>query len=125
MHAGAIKEEFLFCKALSKTTKVQMVNNFFAKQDFNWKRNNGSLCTDGAPEMLGKTSGFASLVKKEVPHIIVTHCLLHPLALTSKTLLSTLKSNFVYFCKGRQLCQSSSFEPLNIQKALSRNGYAI
>ena len=58
MHAGAIKDEFLFCKALSETTKVQMVNNFFAKQDFNWKRNNGSSCTDGAPEMLGKTQNL-------------------------------------------------------------------
>jgi len=52
--------------SLSETTKaadiLQMVNNFFAKQDFfNWKknigRNIGSLCTDGAPAMLGKTSG--------------------------------------------------------------------
>jgi len=39
MHADAIKEEFLFCEPLSETTKaadiLQMVNNFFAKQDFN------------------------------------------------------------------------------------------
>jgi len=54
-----------------------MVNNFFSKQDFNWKRNVGSLCTDGASAVLGKTSGFATLVKKEAPHIIVTHCFLH------------------------------------------------
>ena len=81
MHADAIKEEFLLCESLSETAKaadvLQMVNNFFAKQDFNWKRNIGSLCTDGAPAMLGETSGFASLVKKEAPHIIVTHCFLH------------------------------------------------
>ena len=41
--------------------------------------------------MLGKTPAFASLVKKDVPHIIVTHCLLHQHALASKTLSSTLK----------------------------------
>ena len=68
MRADAIKEEFLFCDPLSETTKaadvLQMVNNFFAKQDFNWKRNIGSLCTDEAPAMLGKTLAFASLIKK-------------------------------------------------------------
>jgi len=95
MHADAIKEEFLFCKLLSETTKaadiLQMVNPFFANQDFNWKRNIGSLCTDGGSAMLGKTSGFATLVKKGAPHIIVTHCFLHRHALASKTLSSALQ----------------------------------
>ena len=101
--AHAIKEEFLFCKLLFETTKaailLQMDNNFFAKQDYNWKRNIGSLCTNGAPAMLGKTSGFPSLVKKEVPHIIVTHCFLHRHALASKTLSSTLKEILSTFVK--------------------------
>ena len=94
MHADAI-EEFLFCEPLSETTiaadVLQVVNNFFVKQDFNWKRNIGSLCADGEPAILGKTSEFASVVKKEAPHIIVTHCLLHRHALASKTLSTTLK----------------------------------
>ena len=38
MHADAFKEEFLFCEPLLETTKaadvLQIVNNFFAKQDF-------------------------------------------------------------------------------------------
>ena len=72
MHTDAIKTEFLFCETLSETTKaadvLQMLNNFFAKQDFNWKRNIGSLCTEGARAMLGETSRFASLVKKEATH---------------------------------------------------------
>ena len=49
--------------------------------------------------MLGKTSGFASLVKKEVPHIIVTHCFLHRHALASKALSSTLKETLFTFVK--------------------------
>ena len=53
VHAGAIKEDFLFCEPLPESTKaadvLQTVNNFVAKQDFNWKRNIGGLCTDGAP----------------------------------------------------------------------------
>jgi hypothetical protein len=27
--------------------------------------------------MLGNTSGFAALVKNEVPHVVITHCILH------------------------------------------------
>ena len=70
MHADAIKKEFLFCEPLSEPTKaadiLQIVNNFFAKQDFNSKRNIGSLYTDGAPAMLRETSRFASLVRKKL-----------------------------------------------------------
>jgi len=87
-----------------------MVNNFFAKQDFNWKRIIGSLCTDGAPVMLGKTSGFSALEKKEAPHIIVTHCFLHRHALASKTLLSTL-----------QEILSTSVKVVNFIRALALN----
>ena len=83
---------FPFSMQLDESTDVlQTVNNFFAKQDFNWKRNIGNLCADGAPSMLGKTSGFATLVKKEAPQIIVTHCFLHRHALASKTLPSNLQ----------------------------------
>ncbi|XP_042203602.1 protein ZBED8-like [Homarus americanus] len=71
MHADAIKEEFIFCEPLLETTKaidtLEMVNSFFAKQNFDWKKNLGTLCTDGAPAMLGNPSGFATLVKKEAP----------------------------------------------------------
>ncbi|XP_042227387.1 protein ZBED8-like [Homarus americanus] len=95
MHADAIKEEFLFCESRLETTKaidiLEMVNSFFAKQNFDWKKNLGTLCTDGAPAMLGNTSGFAALVKKEAPQVIVTHCFLHRHALASKTLPAILK----------------------------------
>jgi len=128
MHDDAIREEFLFCEPLSETTKaadiLQMVSNFFVKQDFSWKRNIGSLCTGGTPAVLGKASGFATLVKKEAPHIIVTHCFLHRHALASKTLIINFTRDIVYFCEVRQLHQSSSFEPSYVQKALARNGFA-
>ena len=62
MHADAIKKEFLFCEPLSETTKaadvLQMVNNFFAKQDFNWKRNIDSWYTDEALAIVGKPQGL-------------------------------------------------------------------
>ena len=42
--------------------------------------------------MLGNRSGFAALMKKEVPNIIVTHCILHRHALVSKCLPTELKN---------------------------------
>ncbi|XP_068234114.1 protein FAM200C-like [Palaemon carinicauda] len=42
--------------------------------------------------MLGNKSGFATLVKKEVPHVTVTHCMLHRHALATKTLPEKLKT---------------------------------
>ena len=60
-------------------------------QNFEWKKKIGCLCTDGAPAILGKTSGFAALVKKEAPQVNVTHCFLHCYALASKTLPENLQ----------------------------------
>ena len=54
-----------------------MLNDFSANQNFEWKKKIESLCTDGAPAMLGKTSKFAALVKKEAPQVHVTHCFLY------------------------------------------------
>ncbi|GFT04892.1 protein ZBED8 [Nephila pilipes] len=66
--ADTIKEEFLFCEPLLQTTKavdvLAILNVFFSKHDFDWKQKLHSLCTDGAPAMLGNKSGFAHLVKK-------------------------------------------------------------
>ena len=41
--------------------------------------------------MLGKTSGFAALVKKEAPQVNVTHCFLHRYALALKILPENLR----------------------------------
>ena len=94
-HGEKIKEDFLFCEPLLETTKAidvfTMVKEFFEKQNFDWKKKLGSICTDGAPAMLGNKSGCATLVKNEVPHVVVTHCLLHRYALAVKTLPASLK----------------------------------
>jgi hypothetical protein len=89
-----IKEEFLFCEPLLATTKAadmyQLINEFFSKNGLYWKTNLGFICTDGAPSMLGKKSGFGALV--QVPQVVVIHCFLHRHALASKTLSPRLKS---------------------------------
>ena len=89
-----VVEEFLFCTPLKTTTKAvdvfNIVKEFFLNHEMSLDMV-GSLCTDGAPAMLGNKSGFASRVKKEVPHITVTHCMLHRHALAAKSLPEKLK----------------------------------
>jgi hypothetical protein len=58
-------------------------NAFSPTQKTDWKEN---LCTDGAPAPRGNTSGFATLVKKEAPPIVVAYCFLHRHALATKAL---------------------------------------
>jgi hypothetical protein len=95
VHADVINEEFLSCESRLETTKainvLEIVKSFFAKQNFDWKENLHALCTSGAPVMLSNTSGFATLVKKEAPHVVVTHCFLQGHILATKTLPTTLK----------------------------------
>ncbi|XP_060855494.1 protein FAM200C-like [Metopolophium dirhodum] len=50
-----------------------------------------SQCSQLLVFMLGKSSGFTALIKKEIPDIIITHCFLHRHALASKTLPTNLK----------------------------------
>lgn len=84
-----INEEFLFCKPLITTTKAadvkKLVDDFFRDNNLSWDMVS-AVCTDGAPVMLGRKSGFGALVKADAPHIIVTHCVLHRHALATKTL---------------------------------------
>ena len=94
--ADTIKEVVIFCKSLPQHAKatdvLEMLNNFFANQNFEWNKKNGSLCTDGAPAMLGKTFGFATLVQKKATQVSVTHCFLHRYALALKTLPENLRN---------------------------------
>ncbi|XP_076059497.1 protein FAM200C-like [Oratosquilla oratoria] len=66
-----IKEEFLFCKPLTTTTKAadvkKFVDDFFRDNDLSWDMVS-AVCSDGAPVMLGRKSGFSALVKAD------THC---------------------------------------------------
>ncbi|XP_073457213.1 protein FAM200C-like [Aquarana catesbeiana] len=84
-----IKEDFLFCKPLTTTTKAadvkKLVDDFFKDNNLSWDMVS-AVCSDGAPAMLGRKSGFGALVKADAPHIIVTHCILHRHALATKTL---------------------------------------
>ena len=66
------------------------MKDFFAKHDLDIEAI-GCVCTDGALVMLGNKSGFSALIKREIPHLQVTHYFLHCYALAAKTLLLRLK----------------------------------
>ena len=94
VHENDIKEEFLFCEPLTQTTRavdvMEVINSFFESNSLSWNVV-GSICTDGAPSMLGKNSGFVALVKKMNPDIVSSHCILHRHALACKTLPVNMK----------------------------------
>ena len=66
VHDGSIKEDFLFCEDLKRTTKgkdiFQCVIIFFAKHDLDMQVI-GSVFTEGAPAMLGNKSVCFCFVK--------------------------------------------------------------
>jgi len=112
VHERCIKEEFLFCERLETTTKAvdvfRLIQSFFGRHELAWDLI-GSICTDGAPAMIGKKSGFVAMVKEKAPHVLTTHCVLHRQALASKTLPKKLKEvmgvvvQTVNFIRGRAL----------------------
>ena len=62
----------------------KFVDNFFRDNNLLWDIVY-AICLDGARVMLERNSGFDTLLKANVPHITVTHCLLHRHALATKT----------------------------------------
>ncbi|XP_066945206.1 zinc finger MYM-type protein 6-like [Macrobrachium rosenbergii] len=82
-----IEENFLFCKRLETTTTgedlFKLVDNFIKEEGLKWDQCY-SVCSDGAPAMLGARQGFTARVKQVNPTVIVTHCLLHRENLASR-----------------------------------------
>ena len=107
-----IFEEFLFCESLELTTKgIDVYNNvkdFFSKNKIPMSVI-GSICTNGASSLIGNNSGFIAYMKKELPEVITTHCVVHRHALASKTLPDKFKKplttpkNVVNYIRGRSL----------------------
>ena len=83
-----IKEDFLFCQPPTTSTKAvdvkKLVDNIFRDNDLSWDMV-CAICSNGAPAMLERKSGFGALVIVDAPHITVTHCILHRHALATKT----------------------------------------
>ena len=107
---NAIVDEFLFCLEMKERTRAKdvfdLVNAFFCENSIAWNKM-GSVCTDGAPAMIGHRSGFVALMKQVAPHIVSNHCAIHKYSLACKTLPLELKSvldsevQAVNFIRGR------------------------
>lgn len=88
-----IYEEMLFCESLKSDTKgetmYEVLKTYFSKNSI--PLNNMISCaTDGAPSMIGRQAGLASLIKKEVPGLFVIHCVIHRQHLVAKRLSERL-----------------------------------
>ena len=68
-----------------------------------------SICTDGAPSMLGHKLGFAARIKTVAPCVKTNHCVLHRYALARETSSNNLKYvsdtlvKIVRFIRGQSL----------------------
>ncbi|XP_014664178.1 PREDICTED: protein FAM200A-like [Priapulus caudatus] len=75
-----IEEQFLICTPLETTTTgldiFNVLDTFQQEEALSWE-NCVSLCTDGAPAMLGARQGFTARVKQVNPKVGIFHCLLH------------------------------------------------
>lgn len=93
VRAQTVREDFLFCRSIETTTTakdvLRILEDFFRENDLDLAII-GSVCTDGAPAMLGNRSGFCTLMKKKIPGLQSTHCFLHRHALAAKTLPTDL-----------------------------------
>ena len=50
-----------------------------------------AVCTDGALVMLGSRNGFIARMKQKSTNAVGSHCVIHPEALTSRTLPAAMK----------------------------------
>jgi len=90
MKDDEMKEDLLLCKPLTTTTRAvdvrKLMDDFFRDNDLSWSMVS-VVCSDRAPDMLGRHSSCVGvLVKSDAPHIIVTYCVLHRHAVAKKTL---------------------------------------
>ena len=85
-----VSEDFLCLIPLKGTTTARdvctAVVNFGEENDLPWG-NLISVCTDGAPSMLGRQAGFVALLRQAIgkPNLISHHCIIHKQALCVKT----------------------------------------
>jgi hypothetical protein len=67
-----------------------VLSSYLETKCLSWE-NSVVICSDGAPSVVGSITGFASLVEKENPHVVTTHCFIHIEELLSKPLGGGMK----------------------------------
>ncbi|XP_077083466.1 zinc finger BED domain-containing protein 5-like [Siphateles boraxobius] len=88
-----VAEDVLFAKYLSTDTRGETI--FRALSDYLLENcipiaNILACATDGAPAMVGRYRGFATLLKERVPQVLTVHCMLHRHNLVAKNLSPSL-----------------------------------
>ena len=87
-------DEFLFCQEMKERTRAKdvfhLVNAFLRENSIAWDKV-GSVCTDGAPAMVGHRSGFVALMKQVALHIVSNHYAILKYTLACKTFPLELK----------------------------------
>ena len=77
---NAIVDDSLFCQDIMERTRTKDVFDFvyaFLRENSIAWNNVGSVCTDGAPAMIGHRSGFVALMRQIAPYIVSNHCAIH------------------------------------------------
>ena len=91
---GNIMKELLFCKCLETDTKgltiFQTLSDYLRNKSIPLT-NIIACATDGAPAMVGRYRGFASLLKEKIPNLFTVHCVLHRQHLVAKRLSPRLQ----------------------------------
>ena len=115
--------EFLFCQEMKERTRADevfdLVDRFLRENSIAWNKV-GSVCTDGAPAMIGHRSGFVALLEPVALHTVSNHCAIHKYALACKTLPLELKSCPRFCSKGCEFHLWQDLEFLTIQSILRR-----
>ena len=110
---GNIMEELLFCKCLETDTKgltiFQTLSDYLRNKSIPLT-NIIACATDGAPAMVGRYRGFASLLKEKIPNLFTVHCVLHRQHLVAKRLSPRL-----------QECLGVAIKAVNKIKANAKN----
>ena len=88
-----VTDELLFSKYLEGDSKGQPVfrwmEEYLQEQNISLE-NISAIATDGAPAMVGRYRGFATLLKQKVPHVVTLHCVLHRNHVVAKKLSGEL-----------------------------------
>jgi tRNA A37 threonylcarbamoyltransferase TsaD len=70
-------------------TILRCTEEYLQEQNISFE-NITTVAIDGAPAMVGRYRGFATLLKQKVPHVVIVHCVLHRIHLVAKKLSGEL-----------------------------------